>query len=340
MIYDYILLTDRVMNFPASQQRLEEEKTVLAVCDICPQIYDEMEELIYKECGANITVTPDKEMGIPLGIEFNRFQWITVKIDHYKDDSNGWAGMRELVSWLRYGHPEILPDITILFREDNEDAPFSLCPLPDAKWTEEMPACTTCCWHMDEIDRDDRYTQYQGYDSEDGEYESNSADDESDDHPAAGHHEYEETWLRHSDDYFGIPIAIQILQHFLTLPPCKSAVVHPLRGLVERCECLPRHDPEARIFDKDYMEDMCSALGLWLKGERDGIELPRTVSQVYGEARLEQLAYRRHKGRVYCDRDESLYSYRLRAYVDQTMIDNLRETRDYKGLVALRIKRL
>ena len=315
MIYGHILPSDQVINFPASEQRLEEETTVLAVCDAHPQIHEEVDEMIYKECDVHITVTPDKEMRIPLGIEFNRFQRIKIKVDHYGNDRNGWAGMIQLISRLTHGHPKVLPDITIMFHEDSEDAPFRFCLLGDAKWTEELPARTTYCPRTGEIDRHYTPRPYQGSEeSEDEEF------DFPDDHPVEGHDEYGESWLRRSDDYCEIPIAIQILEHFLSLPPCKSATVHPLSGLSERRDCIPRRDRKARIFDRDYMEDMCSALGTWLKGDRDGIEMSRTVGQTCGESTLEQLAYQRHAYRkyvrLYCDCDEYLYSYKLRAYVN------------------------
>jgi uncharacterized protein YaeQ len=73
-----------------------------------------------------------------------------------------------------------------------------------------------------------------------------------------------------------------------------------LRGLQRRREHLPHHDPEGRIFDKDYTKGLCAALEMWLKGERDGIELPVGISK-YGEPRLEQMAYQERKGRLYGD---------------------------------------
>ena len=62
-------------------------------------------------------------MGLPLAVEWNRFQRIKINIDHCQDHSRPyrWAGMREIIEWLRHGHPEILLDITIVFQEDDKD---------------------------------------------------------------------------------------------------------------------------------------------------------------------------------------------------------------------------
>ena len=296
IIYGYILPADRTMTFPASEQRWEEEKTVSSVCATTPHIKEELEELAFKECGAHIMVTPHKEIGLPPAMEWNRFKWISIEIDYIPDHSAklDWAGMREVICRLRYRRPEILPEITIRLREHAS-------ALGDPKWAQDMPARTTYCWR-DPWDSDhedsDCYTRYQkpiNEDLADREHDSDDSDnpDDSDD--------YDDTWLRTDDRYSGNPIAIEILDYFVVLPPCKSAVVRPLRGLDHRRPYLPRHDPERRIFDGSYMEDLCVALGLWLKGDRDGIEFPNGESEFYGEPRLEQIAYQERRGRLYCD---------------------------------------
>jgi hypothetical protein len=116
--------------------------------------------------------------------------------------------------------------------------------------------------------------------------------------------ERKDTWLKTVKGHHGNAIATEILDHFLDLPPCKSAAVRPLSGLADRCKRLPRHSPEDRIFDGLYMDDLCCALDFWLNGKRDGIKLSAGLSKKYGEPRLEQLAYRLDKGRLYCDGDE------------------------------------
>ena len=292
MIYGHILPSDRTMNYPASQQRLEEENTVLAVCDTIREIHEELEEMMYKKCGARITVTPHKKMDIPLGIEFDRFQWINLTIDHPNEGSRRerWSGMGEIIKRLGNGHREVLPDMTISFHEDEENA-SSTNNGGDAKWTEHVPMCHTYCW------RDSDY----GSESEEEDYD--------DDIAYVGNHP--DTWLRTEPSLMGMPTAAIILDDFLALRPCKSAVVHPLRGLQERDEEFPRHHPTERIFDKSYMEDLCAALERWLRGERDDVDMWFGISSD-GEPRLEQLAYlawntkelaytKWCEGQLYCD---------------------------------------
>lgn len=108
--------------------------------------------------------------------------------------------------------------------------------------------------------------------------------------------EWDDTWLRATEDGYGNPIAIEILDHFLDLPPCTSAAVRLLRGLEYRPLHLPVRDPERRIFDRDYTEDLRDALVLWLRGDREGVKLPDGVSKDYGEPRLEQITYEKAQG--------------------------------------------
>lgn len=321
MIYGYILPADRVMNFPASEKRWEEEKTVSAVCATTPEIKEELEELAFKECGAYITATPHKETGLPPAMEWNRFQWITIEIDHYQDHSGQyrWAGMRQTISSLSYGHAETLPDITIRFHEDEEDHESSTVYGGDGRWTEDIPTRNTYRWHGPcdnsycgrsadcTCGRSGYYSRYPdpfheylkgkyNHDFDEGDSDSDGFDSDDSDNDNSN-----DAWLKTTGDCYGNPIAIEILDHFLELPPCKSAFVHPLRGLEDRRSHLRRHDPEGRIFDGQYYDDLCAALEFWLKGDRDGIELPAGISKDYGEPRLEQMAYQKRWGRFYCD---------------------------------------
>lgn len=115
--------------------------------------------------------------------------------------------------------------------------------------------------------------------------------DDDDGHP--------DTWLRIGNE---VPIAAGILDYFTDLPPCKSAMVHPLSFLSKRRSwtLYRKHDPSRRIFDELYMEDLCRALELWLEGKREGVELPDDSNEFW-QPYLERLAYTAHKGDFYCD---------------------------------------
>ena len=286
MIYGYNLPTDRTMRFPASQYRSAEE-TIIAICAIDDRINDEMMDALFKECGAYIVVKPDAEMGLPLDLGWDRFRWIEIKIDYYQAGTHGfktnppWAGMRELIARLRCGYLEMLPPIDIEFYEDNSHN-WSGKLRPDRYWTQDMPTCQVFHAHGN---RSECYPPYRT-DSEDD-------DDEAD------------KWLRSTGDRHRIsPIAIDILDHFLELPPCMAARVSSITCLDgNRPSRMPRYDPDGRLFDRVYMDDCCRALGFWLDGDRNGIKMPIGEGEEHGEPRLEQIAYQVRKNVWYCDSD-------------------------------------
>ena len=57
MIHGNILPADRIMNFPASQQRLKGENPVTAVCATDPEITEKLEDMVFEECDAHIMVS-------------------------------------------------------------------------------------------------------------------------------------------------------------------------------------------------------------------------------------------------------------------------------------------
>lgn len=278
MMYHYILPADRIIYFPESQQRLEEEKTIYAVCAAAPEISEELVDLAFKERGAYILVSPDKEMGLPPYIEWDQFQQITVKIDHYQGHSRrfSWVGMKEIIASLRYGSPKILPDVTIRFHEDEN------C-LRDVKWTKHVPIHRKYRYYVDPNDSDfEDGPSWRRYEDGVNELLEDNLDEKA------------HAWLRTTGDRYRNPIVVDILDHFLALPPCKSALVYPVGGLEKSMQYLPRHDPKRRIFDQDYMNEICEELELWLKGDRDGIDLDNEGWD-HGLPNLEQIAWRKYK---------------------------------------------
>jgi hypothetical protein len=143
IIYGYVLPEDRVVHFPASQQR-SEAQTITAICTVVPHLKREVKDVMFKECDVHISVKPDKEMEQRWVMEWERFRRITIQIDHYQDFSklDEYVGMRQIISQLRSGQPELLPGMTIQYRED------SAFYEGDAMWTEAMPHRSVYCWHQ------------------------------------------------------------------------------------------------------------------------------------------------------------------------------------------------
>jgi hypothetical protein len=217
---------------------LEEETTVSAVCATTPEVKEELEELAFKESSAHITVTPHKEVGLPLPMEWNRFQRIMIEIDRYQDHNrpNRWTGMREIISRLRYSRQEILPSMTILFHEEGIDSELSNLLLGDAKWTEDMRLRSTNHWYdaSGSCHSEHRacYSWYQDPIDEYLEDEQSEDGFETDgEYGGASNNEYDDAWLRTAGNCNRKAIAIEILDYFLDLPPCKSAVVQPFARL-------------------------------------------------------------------------------------------------------------
>jgi hypothetical protein len=264
-IYEEMLPTDRTLTYPTTRP---EEKALFAFCESQETIYEEVEPLIYKNCSCRLEVTPDKEMDIPVGIEFDRFQRIDIHI-HHPEDYSSRDGIRQIICALSYGRPDQLPPVSVVFDEDKDE-------VADPVWTQEVPSNSAYCRSIFD-------------------YESDC--EPGDDH-LRGHSRGDDrdTWLRIDRS---APLVADILDRFLSLPPCQSFFVEPLSGLQMREPGLPRHDRERRIFDEEYMMDMMNALTLWMEGKRD-IELASTESD-YHEPRLERLAYEWYSEDYYCD---------------------------------------
>ena len=287
MIYGYILPEDRIMNYSSSYLRRDGEKTVHAVCEFAAvhgygDIYYEMKDCIHKVCSVHLTNIPDKKVEMPMGFQFDRFQRITIDIDSTQDSDYGRTGIGQLIAMSRCGYPKQLPDISIEFLDDY-------------------------CW-MQKVSYGSVYYWRDPYD-ERGESDCEEDDGLTRDIPPE-HRQPEDKWrtvkwLRH-DPRSGNPHVVSILDSILALPPCNSATVDPIGGLRRNFDVEP-YDPWKRIFNQEFMDDLCGALEPWLEGERHGVDLPKWPCSVSNATRLEQLAYQEHEGYQYCSHHPGCY---------------------------------
>ena len=63
------------MRYPANHQRLNDQ--VQALCELAAphshyDVYDDIEDFIYKECSVHLTVMPDKGVEMPIGLGLDR----------------------------------------------------------------------------------------------------------------------------------------------------------------------------------------------------------------------------------------------------------------------------
>ncbi len=225
-----------------------------------------------------LTVTPDKEMDIPLGLEFDRFRWIDIQIRWYQGSKlSEDVGMRQLISLLRYGRPQMLPYMTIQFsKERDRSTGWSV-------WTTLVLPGSTFCWATKNYDSDDE--------------PDNSVISQNWRPYYSGLEDRTETWLRPWGCH-GNPITVDLLDYFLVLPPCRGANVRYIPDLDLRRPKKPRHNCKRRIFDDKYMMNLWDALEFWLEGHREGMKLPEPLSD-FGEPPLEQLAYTIRDGAYY-----------------------------------------
>lgn len=194
--------------------------------------------------------------------------------------------MKQLIESLSHGEPESLPDIKVIFFEDSLNNSHGI----DYMGTQDISRHMTYRWHGTNSEHcsPDHRACYTGYrDPLEGAMAAMGIQMA---HRINPWH----TWLRNAGDEYGTPIVVEILDHFLDLPRCKSFSVSLPYGLELRQSYLPRDDPEKRIFDRMYAADLCAALELWMGGEREGMELPAGISR-HGEPRLEQLAYQKRE---------------------------------------------
>jgi hypothetical protein len=309
MVYDHLLPKYRSWYFPVQggcvdRQRAEQDSLV-AVCAAHPRIKDELGDFVCGKCAVFIEVSPAQEFGETPPILLCRFKRIEIDIYQFWQSSlgpDGWTGVRDLVGYLCEGNASSLPDITIKFNEwpwsyvdprcENE---WNGCP----HWTEDVSDRVVCCYDGSQAslkrpkDLSELRTGPIEYDSD---LESVYYSDTDSGCSAMSEIEFEEylmarppshridTWSRMRADEFMTPVVMEILDHFIDLPPCKSGEVRALRGLVPRRDGVPRRTPEYRIFDDLYMTDLFKALELWLHGDREGVKLlPKDVAK--GEPR-------------------------------------------------------
>jgi hypothetical protein len=285
MVYDYVLPEDRIVSFPTTHQA---EKDMFTFCETHNLIRKEMEAWMYEKCICYLHIIPDKEDRCPpLGIEFHRFQTIRIKIQQPLKDHGeiSMEGVEQAIALLRYGSPTLLPTVSVRCEESNM--------YRDPFWTQSVPSGSTFRRSIQEEGfAASNMDCFHWFSSHDGGYVSENI--EAIDMLLRG----SDTWLRVSPDSFG-PIVVEILDHFLDLPACRRFSVRPLGGISYR-GVWKQHDPQRRVFDAGYMTDILDAIRLWMNGKRDGIDLPKEANDWF-ESRLEQLAYSRKDGKLYCD---------------------------------------
>ena len=259
VVYNYLLPHDRVMTFPARA----EEQTIMALWSIRPVIREELEDVIYEQCNAHITVRSEKAIGLPTCVNWGGFEHLTIMIDYYHSDPSfyDYEDIKEVVQRLNALGQDPLASLEIYFREDPVDG------LGDLEWTMDVLAGTSYQW------RDLPRVVNDGFHCATGRLVMNCQEFERN---IFGPQVMDRV-LRLSEPVNGYerdPIVTEILACFMELWPCERATVRPLTGLTERRLGLVRHDPEHRIFDQRYMKDMCATLESWLAGVRGGSYLP------------------------------------------------------------------
>lgn len=282
IIYTELLPSDRAVHYPPSHSRNARDRTALAVRAAHPVLHEEMEDWMYKHCTVVLTIVPDVPLGLPEGIEWARFQAIKIQLDYMSRHCNlhdELVGLKQALISLLHGQPQRFPDLVVYFREDenpyrgapgchHEDNTYAL-----TDWYEEMPAKPRGTW-------EDPWDDMSWLNSDD----EGSDTDQDDNDPMSGKRDAVITCMKTSG-FCREPMPVTVLEHFLQLPPCRSATVLPLEKL--GCDNYPDiGHMRPRCFDADYNLVIDCALELWLEGKRDGISLPQERDQ-YGRPVLE-----------------------------------------------------
>lgn len=292
MVYSNILPESRTIVYPQPEQS-HHEKTISAVYTAHPILKKELESTMYKTCGARLIITPDLAADIPSNIEWSRFRRIDIDINRLRDPelltSAGalWKylkGMQQAIDSLRHGNPTLLPDIEIQFMGEEELE-------GESSWYQTVPARiayhSAPGWDLGMVKLKNHYcTCGILYSREDGTCPICAPD--SSDRPDG-----KDVWLQTMPNQFWDAVAVVILDFFLDLPRCKSTFVFNLELLQPRRAFLPRHHYVNRIFDYDYMADMCNTLEAWLDGRLRWMGLS-SKREENGRLALELLACKRY----------------------------------------------
>lgn len=237
MVYTRLLPIDRTIKFP----EIVQDALAASAIDA------ELEDMMYASCGVHITITPDKEVGLPQGMQWYRFQWIKITIDKPSCVSrrSNLAGVTELIRRLQTARPKVFPYITIEFCEWR-----CMHMLSDA-----VPTNSVCL--LNEDDRGHDFTNYGricgryiwSRNWQNRHYPANSSVGhdvclQSEHRWLRTHDDGPHTWGRTRDDSpvqtpipEGVwneatdPVFTTILNKFMGLPACRSATVRPLHGL-------------------------------------------------------------------------------------------------------------
>lgn len=294
MIYTHILPPEQRFHCPLSCPYTRYEKAAMAVWAAHPTLKQELKDWMYKTCAVVLTITPDKEMDLPDGIEWHRFQSIEIKIDYVQQSDRRLAdfvGVEQIISSILRHQPSQLPALEIWFIDaydpdrSKADVTHPDNPESDRSWYQLRWPGTSRRYIL----RQDMYAEesLDGIDSDD---EDSDDEDSVDDNGKTRFVTCMQTTTgAPGPDLHGIPnpIATVILDPFLRLPPCASAGVFGLDALTRDRRAKPEH----HCFDSHYWLEICEALENWLKGKREGICLPPRNDGDFRVPVLEKLAH-------------------------------------------------
>ena len=248
---------------------------------------------LQKHCDvAKLTITPDLAMGLPDNIDWSRFRHVDVEIAHLKrwcqNTTMEFRGLEDAITSLQDDRSGQLPLLTIHFRDDdnpyrdqyNQNTPDVDDAYANTGWYEVVSAGEQSyvgsaieLFYKTVVDSD----LDSNFDS-DSDSDSDSIDEEAQD----------TLCMRTFSD---TPIPVLLLEPFLKLPPCQSAVVHaPYKLQLDLASCDYDRERPPKKFDAGYGGCIATALERWLRGDREGITLPQGFDEL-GRLPLEQLAF-------------------------------------------------
>lgn len=278
-IYTQILPEDRLIRYPLSHSKNALERNAIALCAAHAACYQEMGDWMYKHCDAVLTIIPDKEVDLPEGIEWERFHLIYIEIDYrstYSVSQDRFGGMSQAIASLLSTQSTQLSHLRTRFREDKNPYRDGVCGL----WFGEENPYLFTSWYQ---------KMPEGYPTNEPAIfepnlgtESRAFFEDSDDESESR----EVTCMRTGDDRE--PLVVLVLQYFLQLPPCETAIVNTPDGL--DYDGLADQDGPWRSFDEEYASEISAALEYWMEGKREGITLPKGTDK-YGRLVLEQLTH-------------------------------------------------
>lgn len=297
-IYTHLLPSGRRADYPLSQADHVRHNMVRAIRAVHPILDEEMGNWLQKQCDVGkLTITPDLAVDVPDNIDWSRFRHIDIEITHLnlccQSTTMEFRGLEDAITSLQHDRSGRLPPLKIYFRDDNN--PYRNQYYHKSSDVDNADAETG--WY--EVVRAGEQS-YIGSAIEI--YMTTVADSDSIDEDAQD----PVCMLTISDT----TIPVLLLEPFLRLPPCQSATVHsPAKLQLDLASCDYIRERPPKKFDSGYGNSIATALERWLRGNREGITLPRGFDEL-GRLPLEQLAYMRmedRQGNVYSDDDPTDY---------------------------------